>query len=101
MPALSEYSNVYNTALLILKAKGYQTWYDEQSEVFGAEKEGWDFLSDSPCGLLGLIAIHEHRQPEEYREYWWRIEGEDLYGQLPSRPQPYSAVIHDRLSKGP
>jgi len=29
MLALSEYSNVYNTALVILQRKGYQAWYDE------------------------------------------------------------------------
>jgi hypothetical protein len=96
MPALSEYSNVYNTALLILKQKGFQVWFDESTDLFGAEKDGWDFLADTPCGLLGVVAIFEHTQPSEYREHWWREQGEDLYSNLPRQPRPYTPVWKKR-----
>ncbi len=32
MPALAEYSNVYNSALLILRKKGYRIWLDAVSD---------------------------------------------------------------------
>lgn len=92
MPALSEYINVYNTALLILLRKGFQVWYDEETKSYCAEREGWDFTAQSPCGLLGVIAIFEHKQPSEYREYWWREEGPIIRDKLPSEPKPYTAV---------
>ena len=92
MPALSEYTNVYNTVILILQKKGYQTWYDEQADLYCAEKDGWDFTADTPCGLLGVVGIYEFKQPEEYEEYWWREEGPDLYHQLPRQPRAYRSV---------
>ena len=92
MPALFEYSNVYNTALLMLRERGYQLWYNKDG-LFGAEKDGWDFFSDSPCGLLGLVTIFESTKPPEFQEYWWRREGEELYGHLPDEPpRPYEPV---------
>jgi hypothetical protein len=93
MPALSEYSNVYNTALLLLREKGYRLWHDRERELYYAEKEGWDFAAGTPCGLLGLIALFEARQPAAYGEYWWRIEGPDLYNNLPASPPDYQSVI--------
>jgi hypothetical protein len=35
MPALSEYSNVYNTALAVLREKGFQIWYDKERKMGG------------------------------------------------------------------
>ena len=92
MPALSEYANVYNTAVLILLEKGYQVWRDEEAELFCAEKDGWDFMAESPCGLLGLVSIFEQQSPSEYGEYWWRIKGPDKYGELPREPRPFEPV---------
>ena len=86
MPALGEYSNVYNTAFLILQKKGFQVWYDEQLDQYFAEREGWDFQSPTPCGLLGLVAIFEYKQPAGFRDYWWREEGPDVYRNLPDHP---------------
>lgn len=40
MPALSEYTNVYNTALNVLDKKGFRTWYDDEVDMFFAEKDG-------------------------------------------------------------
>lgn len=92
MPALSEYSNVYDTALGILHEKGFQLWHDKETDTYYAEKDGWDFCADSPCALLGLISIYEHRKPTSYTEYWWRRETAPLYGSLPDRPSPYVSV---------
>jgi len=92
MAALSEYTNVYNTALLVLKHKGYRLWYDDDTNCFCAEKGGWDFMSESPCGLLGLISIFEFQRPNEWHEYWWRQEGPNLYSELPHTPPPYEPV---------
>jgi hypothetical protein len=93
MPALSEYSNVYNDALLILLKKGYQVWYSKDADVYCAERNGWDFQADTPCGLLGIVAIYEFRQPAAYVEYWWREDGSDVYHQLPEQPRPYKSVV--------
>jgi hypothetical protein len=92
MPALSEYSNVYNTALVILQKKGYQLWYDEQTKLYGAEKDGWDFMANDPCGLLGLVAIRDFKQPARFTDYWWREREPDLLDKLPRQPRPYTPV---------
>ena len=79
MPTLSEYTNVYKTALTVIRKKGFRTWYDDKTDLFCAEKDGWDFCAYSPCGLLGVISIYEHVNPSEYKEYWWRLnDGEEL-----------------------
>lgn len=96
MPTLGEYTNVYNSALQLLREKGYQVWIDEQSELFCAEKGGWDFMAESPVGLLGLVAMHEHCAPADYEEYWWRNEGPLDYRELPRGPQPYESVLHKK-----
>lgn len=93
MASLSEHSNVYNTALLILKRKGFQLWYDANTTDYCAERQGWSFRSPSPCGLLGLVAIFEERKPTGFAEYWWREEGAEIYRNLPTHPeQPYKPV---------
>ena len=94
MPALGEYTNVYNSALNILKKKGFQSWYDEKSELFCSEKDGWDFMADSPCGLLGVVAMYEFIKPEQYDEYWWKVNDEELYDGLPKAPKEYVSVIY-------
>ncbi|APR86767.1 hypothetical protein A7982_12116 [Minicystis rosea] len=96
MASLSEYSNVYNTAFLVLKSKGFQVWFNSEDETYCAEKDGWDFKSDSPCGLLGLIAIYEFKHPTIYSEYWWKEEGEDIYGNLPVHPREFIPVWKKR-----
>lgn len=96
MPALSEYANVYNSAIELLRAKGYQLWFDKQSELFCAEKDGWDFMAESPVGLLGLVAMKEHLAPGQYQEYWWRDEGPLDFRKLPDHPQEYVSVVRKR-----
>ena len=88
MAALGDYSNVYNTAIAVMQQKGYRAWYDSASELYWAERDGWDFAADSPTALLGVIAIYEFIQPIEWREYWWRIDdsGADSRN-LPPKPE--------------
>jgi len=93
MPALSEHANVHNTMLVILQEKGYALWYDKASDLYYAEKNGWDFAANSPCSLLGLVAAFEYEHPTEYREYWWRKDEPELFRKLPSSPSPYVSVI--------
>ncbi|PWF25499.1 hypothetical protein [Corticimicrobacter populi] len=92
MPALSEYSNVYNTALNVLDRKGFSVWYDEEAEMFCAERNGWDFMAETPCGLLGLVAIHEFQNPSSFEAYWWRLDDKDLYGQMSNTAPDYVSV---------
>jgi hypothetical protein len=96
---LSEYTNVYGTALVILKKKGYQLWRDG-TKMFWAEKDGWDFCSDSPCGLLGLIAIFETIQPDAYREYWWRTPEQIDTAEMPEVPSPYKSGLGAAKAEG-
>ncbi|WP_323867946.1 hypothetical protein [Xenorhabdus szentirmaii] len=69
MPTLSEYSNITNTAFNILDKKGYRIWYNKKTNMYCAEKEGWDFMADSLCALLGIVSIYEFKKPNEYKEY--------------------------------
>ncbi len=96
MPALSEYTNVYGTALAILEDKGFQFWYVEAQQLYWAEKDGWEFASESPCGLLGLVAIFEARHPDAYGEYWWRDRSRevDIVTGVPRQPRrPYTSIL--------
>jgi hypothetical protein len=92
MPALSEYSNVYNSAILILQEKGFRCWVDDATQTYRCEKGGWDFMAESPVGLLGLVAIFEHIAPIQYREYWWRKEGDPVFETLTHDPPDFLAV---------
>ena len=100
MPTLSEYTNVYNSALQLLRKKGFQVWIDKPAQLFCAERDGWDFMAESPVGLLGLIAMYEHLEPTEYKEYWWRseVDGSLAYHELPEEPEPYQSVLSGRVS---
>jgi hypothetical protein len=50
-------------------------------------------LSDSPAGLLGMVAIYEHRSPTEYREYWWREDDSiELYRNIPREKHEFTPV---------
>lgn len=96
MPALSEYSSVTNTAFNILDKKGYNIWYNNKLDVYCAEKDGWDFMADSPCGLLGVISIYEFKKPEKYQEYWWRDEDKNLLETLSDTLPEYTSVIYKK-----
>ncbi len=92
MPALGYYTNVHNTALVILQRKGYRLWRDPGTDHLCAEKEGWDFMADDPVQLLGLVAIHEVKQPASFCEYWWKIDEPWLLDSVPETPPDYAPV---------
>lgn len=93
MAALSEYVNVRDTVLFVLKEKGFNLWYEDESDLYCAEKNGWDFKADSPCALLGLIHLYELRNPEKYEEYWWRADGsENEFEKLSRVPLEYVSI---------
>lgn len=100
MPALSEYANVYNVALGLLQAAGFQVWFDEPSDLYCAERNGWDFMAESPVGLLGLAKMHEMIAPTQWQEYWWRVPTHFDYKNLPKQPEPYKSVIVGPGSRG-
>ncbi|CAI2766744.1 hypothetical protein [Flavobacterium collinsii] len=92
MPALSEYSNVHNTVINIITNKGYKIWYNKKNETYYAEKNGWDFMAYSPCSLLGIISIFEHKKPQSYKEYWWKDEGALVEENLSKHSHSYISV---------
>ena len=93
MPTLSYYTNVENTALVVLKEKGYRYWVDEDSEFCCCEKNGWDFFADDWTQLLGIVSIFEFHKPTEYKEYWWKIDSPKLYRKEPKTPHSFKSVM--------
>lgn len=72
-------TDCYEDFPIIIKTisdKGYQIWKDEWGE-FWAEKDGWDFVSSTPAGLLGIITIYETVNPITYHYYWWKENIDD------------------------
>ena len=96
MPALSAYSNVSNTCLVILEQKGFRCWTDQDGDCFLAEKNGWDFQADDPIQLLGLITIYERVDPADFKEYWWRIREPWLLEDLPKESPDFTPVWKKR-----
>lgn len=92
MPALGEYPDVEDTALAVLEQKGFAVWRNDDAGLFCAQRDGWDFMADSPISLLGLVAIYEHRQPPSYTEYWWRTAPERGTDAIPTTPPDYHPV---------
>ena len=35
----------------------------KKEKILCRKKDGWDFVANSPCALLGLIAIYEYKNP--------------------------------------
>ena len=93
MPTLSEHVNMYDVAINQLTIRGYQVWYDRVEDEFWAERDGWDFIADSPVGLLGLVSIYHSLSPPVYEEYWWRRTLPKGSTQLVSSPTPYISRI--------
>lgn len=92
MPALSYWLNVHNTALVVLKRKGFRVWRERESDLICAEKNGWDFFAHDSVQLLGIVAIFEFQQPKEFREYWWKIDEPYLADRVPVRPPRYTPI---------
>lgn len=97
MPALSYYTNVHNTALVILKRKGFRLWTEQGGDLICAEKDGWDFMANDPVQLLGLISVYETQQPSEFNEYWWKIDKPWLLKKVSAR-RPRFVPVWKRAS---
>jgi hypothetical protein len=97
MPNLSYYSNVHNTALVILQRKGYRVWTKPNAKGDGkwicAEKDGWDFLAGDPVQLLGIVSIFEFHQPSDCPDYWWKIDDPWLCDSIPDTPPEFVPVF--------
>jgi hypothetical protein len=92
VPALGEYANVFDTALAVIRSKGFDLWRDDETGEFWGQRDGWDVVADSPIALLGLVSIIEHQNPAEYAEYWWRHEDGVDFRALPTDPPAYTSV---------
>jgi hypothetical protein len=99
MPALATYTNVLNTALVILQRKGFRVWSDNDETNWFAERDGWDFQADDPIQLLGLIGIFEFQKPAEYREYWWQLQEPYLIENVPKQAPDYIPVYSQKKRK--
>ncbi|KDN09921.1 MULTISPECIES: hypothetical protein [unclassified Gilliamella] len=64
--------------------------------MYCAEKNGWDFIADSPSGLLGLIRIYEFKKPAIYKEYWWKDDDKNLLNNLRKKPK-YISIIDKNI----
>ena len=70
MPTLGDYSNVYNTALLILQQKGFYLWYDKASDLF-AEITETSTLSETQYNYACFLA--DEKRTSEAREWAERV----------------------------
>ena len=91
MATLTDSGNINNTILIILEKKGFQVWSD-RANSYWAEKNGWDFAAYSLPELLGLINIYEFISPEEYKEYWWKLDGKMTIEDLPKKEDNYIPI---------
>ena len=82
---LREAMNTYNSALSIIKGKGFdiKVELDENQEnidCWTAQKQDFEISGFNPLSLLGLITISE-----QYGENWRQIKTENLYDEILER----------------
>ena len=84
------YPNVWNSCLLLGASKGFSFRLIGKPDNEGfascvtweATKDGVRLKGDTPIELAGLISLYEYHQPTKGKDYWWRIEGDDLLGKV-------------------
>jgi hypothetical protein len=74
-----------------LYSGGYRIWLDDETDVYCAEKNSRDFIAESPCGLLGMVVMHEHKSPDRYVEYRRKDAGEHIFLGISHQPPGYGA----------
>ena len=88
---LASHLNVHNTCLLILKARGFTLEVSGDKDPEGgypdrffwkALKDNFYFCADNPIELIGLVAVYDYLKPSDDLDYWWRIDGADIYDEL-------------------
>ncbi|MDK9422362.1 hypothetical protein LHL03_00315 [Pectobacterium carotovorum] len=52
-------------------------------------------MSETPCGLLGIVSIYEYKNPSSYNEYWWKLDDKDLYVNIKKEKPSYNSVSGD------
>ncbi len=95
---LSAEINTYNSALRIIKSKGYKIFLypSESDEFFGtywAIKENRDFIAEDPLRLLGIITIWETNG-----DNWSGSERQNLRDEIASKAFPDSVTDIEKLS---
>ena len=86
---MADAMNTHNPALVTLRAKGYELWLEvaedeaDPSHTWWARQSRREFAAASPLGLLGLVALWEHRGDD-----WRRSDDPDLYEELMSAAYP-------------
>lgn len=98
---IADAMNTYNSALRIIKSKGYKIFLypDSREEYYGdywATKNGRDFIGGDPLRLLGVISIWENLGDD------WRgssqLPEEDIYDQIASISFPDSPKDFDHYT---
>lgn len=96
---LSAEANTYNSALRIIKSKGYKIFlYPTESEEFygnyWAIKEKRDFIAEDPLRLLGIITIWETNG-----DNWSGSNHENIRDKIASNAFPDSVADIEKLSE--
>jgi hypothetical protein len=88
---LFSHLNVWNTCLLLLReygytlrASGHPALRDFPSRLrwHATMPDGANLSADTPIELLGLATLHRYHRPNVNKDYWWRISGPSLLGEL-------------------
>lgn len=92
MASLISHANVYNTSLRILRQKGYKLTLQATEDANGgivlgpyswnAEKDDFTFAAGTPIELLGLVTIYEVKNPASDEDYWWVVDGPNIWDEL-------------------
>ncbi|UUC45138.1 hypothetical protein [Flavobacterium cerinum] len=96
---LSAEANTYNSALRIIKSKGYKIFlYPDQSDdlygTYWAIKENRDFIAEDPLRLLGIITIWETNG-----DNWSGPNHENIRDKIASNAFPDSVADIEKLSE--
>jgi hypothetical protein len=90
-PRIFSYPNVWNSCLLLARAKGFSIKLtgnpDQQGSIsccrwVASKEDRTELTADNPIELAGLIALYEYHRPKQDASYWWRIDGPNLVEEL-------------------
>lgn len=90
-PRLFSHHNVWNSCLLLLQEYGYSlrasghsahSDYPARLQWHATAHDGTNLSGNSPIELLGLASLHQYHDPKSDEDYWWRIDGPPVLGDL-------------------
>lgn len=98
---ISDHSNTYNSALRIIKSKGFKIFLYpvEAAGDYGsywAIKEKRNFLADDPLRLLGIITIWETFGDDWIKQ---QFNYDNVFDEIASKAYPDSVADIEKLSK--